>query len=70
MRFVCDAPGGKIWFGIETEGEADAESVLMGHAVGKYYKRAREDAEVRAQQESERQAREAAETSYFARLKY
>jgi hypothetical protein len=44
MRFVCNAPGGKTWFGIETEAEAEAESALMGHAVGKYYRRAREEA--------------------------
>ena len=44
MRFICDAPGGKTWFGMETEAEADAESALMHHAVGKFYKRARADA--------------------------
>lgn len=44
MRYVCDAPGGRTWFGIETEAEADAESTLMGHAVAKFYRRAREEA--------------------------
>ncbi len=44
MRFICDAPGGKTWFGMDTEAEADAESEVMRHAVGKFYKRARVDA--------------------------
>ena len=44
MRFVCDAPGGKTWFAIETEGEAALESDLMGHAVEKYFRQAREQA--------------------------
>ncbi len=44
MRFICDAPGGKTWFGIETEAEADAESELMRHAVARFYKRARAEA--------------------------
>jgi hypothetical protein len=47
MRFICDAPGGKTWFGIETEAEADAESALMRHAVGKFFKRARDEAVAR-----------------------
>lgn len=47
MRYECDAPGGKTWFGIETEAEADAESALMRHAVGKYFRRAREEAVAR-----------------------
>lgn len=42
MKFVCDAPGGKTWFRIETEAEADAESELMRHAVAKYFRRERE----------------------------
>ena len=33
MRYVCDAPGGKTWFRIETEAEAVAESETMRHAV-------------------------------------
>jgi hypothetical protein len=44
MRYVCDAPGGKTWFGLETEGEAEAESAMMRHAVEKYYRREREKA--------------------------
>ena len=29
MQYVCDAPKGKTWFRIETEGEAAHESRLM-----------------------------------------
>lgn len=44
MLFICDAPGGKTWFQIETEMEAARESELMGHAVEKHFLRARDDA--------------------------
>lgn len=44
MEFVCDAPGGKTWFRIETEGEAIHESAAMNHAVEKYFRREREKA--------------------------
>lgn len=44
MKFVCDAPGGRTWFRIETEAEADAESELMRHAVAKFFRRERERA--------------------------
>ncbi len=44
MQFVCDAPGRRAWFRIETEGEAAAESELMRHAVEKYFRREREAA--------------------------
>jgi hypothetical protein len=44
MRYVCDAPGGKTWFRIETEAEADQESELMKHAVAKFFRRERERA--------------------------
>jgi hypothetical protein len=44
MRFLCDAPGGKSWFVIETEGEAALESDLMQHAVEKFFCRERERA--------------------------
>jgi hypothetical protein len=44
MEFVCDAPGGKAWFRLETEGEALAESEAMKHAVEKYFRREREKA--------------------------
>ncbi|HLG89987.1 MAG TPA: hypothetical protein VKZ79_22660 [Alphaproteobacteria bacterium] len=39
MKFICDAPGGKAWFRIETELEAQQESELMQHAVEKYFRR-------------------------------
>lgn len=45
MQYVCDAPGGRTWFRMETEGEAFAESELMRHAVEKYFRRDREKAE-------------------------
>src|SRR3954454_4716924 len=44
MQYVCEAPGGKAWFLIETEGEAALESDLMGHAVEKHFRQAREHA--------------------------
>jgi hypothetical protein len=44
MQYVCDAPNGKAWFRIETEGEAVHESRLMSHAVEKYFRREREKA--------------------------
>ena len=37
MQFICDAPGGKSWFRIETEGEAAFESDAMSHAVEKHF---------------------------------
>lgn len=40
MQFVCDAPGMKSWFRIETEGEAILESQIMGHAVEKHFRQA------------------------------
>jgi hypothetical protein len=40
MQYICDAPGGKIWFRIETEGEAALESDAMGHAVEKHFRQA------------------------------
>jgi len=42
MKYVCDAPDGKTWFRIETEGEAAHESRLMSHTVEKYFRRERE----------------------------
>jgi hypothetical protein len=39
MRFVCDAPGGRTWFQIETEDEAQAEGEMMRHAVHRYFQR-------------------------------
>ncbi|HWA29633.1 MAG TPA: hypothetical protein VG867_00980 [Rhizomicrobium sp.] len=44
MRFVCDAPGGKTWFRLETEAEAVQESAAMNHAVEKYFRRERDKA--------------------------
>lgn len=44
MQFVCDAPGQKIWFRIETEAEAAQESLLMHHAVEKHFRRAYDEA--------------------------
>jgi hypothetical protein len=38
MKFICDAPGGKSWFRIETADEAAAESAAMRHAVEKYFR--------------------------------
>ena len=37
MKFICDAPGGKSWFRIETAGEAAVESLVMNHAVEKFF---------------------------------
>ena len=42
MQFFCDAPDGKVWFRIETEGEAAQESRLMSHTVEKYFRRERD----------------------------
>ena len=44
MQYVCDAPKGKTWFRIETEGEAAHEARLMSHTVEKYFRREREKA--------------------------
>jgi hypothetical protein len=44
MRFVVDAPNGKTWFRLETEGEAAQESQLMRHAVEKHFRIEREKA--------------------------
>jgi hypothetical protein len=44
MQYVCDAPGGKTWFRLETEAEAASESEAMHHAVEKYFRREREKA--------------------------
>jgi hypothetical protein len=38
MKYVCDAPGNRTWFRIETETEAMQESALMHHAVEKYFR--------------------------------
>ena len=44
MQYVCDGPGGRAWFRIETEAEAAAESDAMDHAVEKYFLQARDRA--------------------------
>ena len=44
MKYVGDAPGGKTWFRLETEAEAEMESAAMGHAVAKHFLRAMEAA--------------------------
>ena len=38
MRYVCDAPGSKTWFRLETEAEAADESLTMHHAVEKFFR--------------------------------
>jgi len=44
MKYICDAPGGRTWFRIETEGQAVDESLTMQHAVEKYFRRERDKA--------------------------
>lgn len=44
MKYVCDAPGGKTWFRIETVDEAAKESALMNHAVEKHFRQQRDSA--------------------------
>lgn len=44
MQYVCDAPDGKTWFRLDTEGEANVESEVMRHAVEKYFLREKEKA--------------------------
>ncbi|HEX3412425.1 MAG TPA: hypothetical protein VHT00_11945 [Stellaceae bacterium] len=44
MKYVCDAPGGKTWFRIETEAEAAVESEGMSHAVEKFFRKEEERA--------------------------
>ena len=44
MQYVCDA-GPKTWFRLETEGEAERESRDMDHAVEKYFRQSRAQAE-------------------------
>jgi hypothetical protein len=44
MKYVCDAPGGKTWFRIETQAEATVESDTMRHAVEKFFRQEREKA--------------------------
>ncbi|HEX4304294.1 MAG TPA: hypothetical protein VHZ78_15990 [Rhizomicrobium sp.] len=37
MQYVCDAPGDKTWFRIETESEAVLESQAMRHALENHF---------------------------------
>jgi hypothetical protein len=37
MRYVCDAPGGRTWFRIETQEEASQESALMRHSLERQF---------------------------------
>jgi hypothetical protein len=41
MQYVCDAPGRKTWFRIETDGEALLEAELMRNAIEVQYENAR-----------------------------
>ena len=38
MKYVCDAPGGRTWFRIETEEEAGEEAALMRHSMDRYFR--------------------------------
>lgn len=44
MKYVCDAPGGRTWFRLESEAEALKESELMSHAVEKHFRREKDKA--------------------------
>jgi len=44
MKYICDAPGNRTWFRLETEAEAVNESDTMQHAVEKYFRKERERA--------------------------
>lgn len=44
MRYICDAPGDKTWFRLETVEEAAAKSLAMHHAVEKHFCREMEKA--------------------------
>jgi hypothetical protein len=44
MKFICDAPGDRVWFRIETDAEAARESEMMSHAVEKYFRAEKEKA--------------------------
>ena len=38
MKYVCDAPGNRTWFRIETAEEALAESAAMQHSMERYFR--------------------------------
>ena len=44
MKYICDAPGDKTWFRIETLAEATVESDVMRHAVEKFFRQEYEKA--------------------------
>ncbi len=44
MKYICDAPADRTWFQLQTEGEAFAESEIMGHALEKHFRREQEQA--------------------------
>jgi hypothetical protein len=44
MKYVCDGDGGTVWFRIETEVEAAAESAVMRHKVEKYFLQEKDEA--------------------------
>ena len=44
MQFICDAPGRKAWFRIETEGEATLESEAMKIRIDTQFRNERERA--------------------------
>ncbi|MBS0469868.1 MAG: hypothetical protein JSR60_02265 [Proteobacteria bacterium] len=44
MQYVCDAPGRKTWFRIETDGEATLESEAMQHGVDNHFRDSRTQA--------------------------
>lgn len=44
MKYICDAPGDKTWFRIETDSEAADKSDKMQHAVEKYFRKERDRA--------------------------
>jgi hypothetical protein len=37
MKYVCDAPGGRTWFRIETQAEASRHSALMRHVMERHF---------------------------------
>jgi hypothetical protein len=45
MRYVCDAPGGRTWFRLESAEEAADESAAMRHAVEKHFRQEKTKAE-------------------------
>jgi len=47
MQYVCDAPGRKAWFRIETEGEAARESEEMRHSLDYFFRHERDAARKR-----------------------